>query len=112
MVPETFDAHRSQTSNLQAAPCGAAFSRVYHANAFFDEIRYMNRQHDIRLQLKRALVDLEAARDRRTTVVAGADTRAIDLRVNTLSDAFTRLMEKLIAQMASEPAPAKRVLAR
>lgn len=67
----------------------------------------MHRQNDIRVQLKRALQDLEAARDKRIAGTSAADMRALELRINTLSDAFTRLMEKLIAQISNEVALAR-----
>lgn len=64
----------------------------------------MNRKNDIRLQLKRALVELEAARDQRSAGISAADLRAVEQRIHSLSAAFTALIDKLIAQSGNVPA--------
>lgn len=58
----------------------------------------MNRKNDLRLQLKRALVELESARAQRSAGVSAADLYSVEQRIHSLSAAFTSLIEKLILQ--------------
>ncbi|HEY0962919.1 MAG TPA: hypothetical protein VGE69_11245 [Pseudomonadales bacterium] len=58
----------------------------------------MNRKNDLRLQLKRALVELESARAQRSAGVSAAELGTIEQRIHSLSAAFTSLIEKLILQ--------------
>jgi hypothetical protein len=62
----------------------------------------MTKEHTIRRNLKLALIDLDAARDKRqdgyAAGVSRADMLVLEMNVSTRSDSFHRLIETLVSR--------------